>query len=391
MGNESLSGKTVVARLDLNSNVENSELFPGARIREHAKTLKQLSEKGAKVVALAHQGRKGEEGCISLQQHAEEISEQVEKEVKLLKWDSDYIAAIKEMQNGDIVLMENVRFHDNEEQEFTPEEASKIEWVQKIASAADIFVQDSLSVCHRAQPSVIGFSGLPSFAGPVLERELKALEHYDSAGKPAVFIFGGAKVKDSIKALQAVLENGKADFACAAGLVGELFLKAKGIRLGEKEKVFEEKGLNELLGSAKQILEAHPEKLVLPQDVAVLDEDDERLEIAVEELPSDFLVCDVGMETVSLFRKHVLKAKLVVFNGPLGMFEKYGFEVATRKLLSEISKAKAYSLIGGGDTVDAVEELDFSFKDFSHVSLGGKALMQYISGKELPGLLALSK
>ncbi len=366
-------------------------MFPGARIREHSKTLKELSDRGAKLVVLVHQGWKGDEDCISLKQHAEETSERIRKEVKLLSWDSDYVSAIKEMQNGDIVLMENVRFHDSDNKDMTPEEAAAVEWVQKIASVADMFVQDALSVCHRAQPNVIGFSKLPSFIGPILEKELKALQHYDKAEKPAVFILGGAKVKDSVKLMNVVLEQGKADTVCVAGLLGELFLKASGKNLGEKEKTFEEKGLNDLLDKAKELLSSYSEKIILPIDLAVLDEDDERKEIAVEELPSDFLIYDVGMATVDLFKQQLKNARLVVFNGPLGVFEHYGFELATKKLLKAVSKSNAYSIIGGGDTVDAIEELDFGFDLFSHVSLGGKALLQYISGKELPGLQALQK
>ncbi len=389
---ESVRGKTLIVRVGLDSNVENKELFPGARIRVHANSLKELSEKGAKVVALAHQGRHGEEDCISLKQHAEEISEQIGKEVKLLKWDSGYLAPVKEMQNGEIILMENVRFHEGEEKEYTAEEASKVEWVQQLASVADMFVQNALSVCHRSQPSVIGFAPLlPSFVGPFLEKELNALHQYEKGERPAVFILGGAKIDDSIELMKTVLENGRADTICVGGLLGELFLKASGKKLGEKDKFFEEQGFDNLIEPAKQLLSAYGEKMVFPADLAVLDEDDERQEIGLEDLPSDFLICDIGMETVAAFRKFIQGAKLVVFNGPLGMFEKHGCDFATKKVLNEMAKSKAFSIVGGGETVDALEEMDFTFEQFSHVSLGGKALLQYLSGKPLSGLLALQK
>jgi len=389
---ENVSGKTVVVRADLNSNVENGELFAGSRITEHAKTFKQLSEKGAKVVVLAHQGRKGDDDFATLEQHAAALTEEIGKEVKLVKWESDYVSAIKAMQGGDIILMDNVRQFDDEEKDFAPEEAAKLERIAKIASVADMFVQDALSVCHRSQPSVVGFTAvLPAYVGPILEKEVNALKHYDKGEKPCLFILGGAKVEDSIKLMKTILENGKADMVCVGGLFGELFLKATGKKLGEKDKFFEEKGLMPLIESAKQLLDSFGEKITLPVDVAVIDDDDERKEMTVDELPTDFTICDVGVETIALFKQKMKKAKFIVFNGPLGMFEKYGFELGTKKVFDAMSRGKAFSLLGGGDTETAIQQLEFAMSDFSHVSLAGKALLTYLSGKELPGLKVLLK
>ena len=389
---ENVSGKTVVIRLGLDSNVEDGELFESARIEKHAESLKMLSEKGAKIVALAHQGRKGREDCISLKQHAEVISEKLEKEVKLVTWDSDYVEAIKAMQPGDMILMENVRFHGDEEQDFSKEEAAKVEWVEKIASVSQLFVQNAFSVCHRPQPSVIGFTALlPSVVGPILESELKALEHFDKGEKPCVFILGGAKVKDSIGLINELLGKQKADRVCAGGLLGELFLKAQGKALGAKDKYFEEKGLLELLEPAKLILDNYPEQVTLPVDLAMMNDYDEREEISLDELPKDNMIYDIGTETVSEFKAALKGAKLVVMNGPMGVFEKLDFELGTKKVLDAVSKARGFSLVGGGDTEAAIQQLDFQESQFSHVSLAGKALLQYLSGKELPGLVALQK
>ncbi len=388
---ENVSGKTVIIRVDLNSSVEDGELFESARLEKHSQTLKSLSEKGAKVVALAHQGRKGQEDCISLKQHAEAISEAIEKEVKLVSWEAGFEAEIRQMQAGDIVLMENVRFRENEEQEFSKEEAAKIEWVQKMAGLAQLFVQDALSVCHRAQPSVIGFSNLPSFAGPVLRQELEALKKFDEAESPKVFVLGGAKVKDSLALMQSLFERGKADTICVGGLLGELFLKAKGLSLGAKEKFLEEKGLLEFIEKAKQLLEQNPGKVVLPVDLAVMNISDEREEISVAELPRDDPIYDIGLGTVAEFKERFKKAKFIAMNGPMGVFEKMDFETGTKKVFEAISKARAFSLIGGGDTEAALQQLDIPAQSFSHVSLAGKALLKYLSGKELPGLTALQK
>jgi len=387
---ENISGKTIAIRVDLNSNVEDGELFENARLRKYAKSLKEMSKKNTKLVVLAHQGRKGNEDCVSLKPHAEELSERIEKEIKVLSWDSDYETAIKEMQAGDIVLMENVRFHDNEEQEFSAEDASKIEWIQKIASVCQLFVQDALSVCHRSQPSVIGFTPLlPSFVGPVLEAELAALKHFDSGEKPCVFVLGGSKIKDSLYLINELFRKQKADKICVGGLLGELFLKAKGVVFGEKDKFFEEKGFNELVEPAKQVLENYGKQIILPVDVAIMNDSDEREEIAISELPKENSIFDIGTETVAEFKESLKGAKFIVANGPMGVFERMDFEIGTKRVFNAISKARGFSLVGGGDTETALEQVDFSDKDFSHISLAGKALLQYISGKEMPGLIAL--
>jgi len=389
---EDISGKTVAVRVDLNSNVEDNELFVGARIIAHAKTLGELAAKGAKVVALAHQGQKGKPDFVSLKQHAEEISERIGKEVKLLKWDTDYASEIKAMQPGDIILMENVRFNGDEEKDFTPEDASKAEWVQKIASVSDLFVQDAFSVCHRPQPNVLGLPFLlPGFVGPVLEKELNALKKVDSDEKPAVFVIGGAKVSDSIALIQSLLEKQKADTICVGGLMGELFLKAKGVQLGLKDKFFEEKGLNQFVEQARQILSQHGEEIVVPSDVAIMNDYDEREEVMASELPKDNQINDIGMETVAEFKDVLKKAKLIVMNGPMGVFEEMDFELGTKKLFGIISKSRAFSLVCGGDTEAALRATDFGPEQFSHVSLAGKALLLYLLGKELPGLAVLQK
>ena len=390
--NENISGKTIVIRVDLNSNVEDGELFESERLRKYAKCLKQLAEKNAKLVVLAHQGRKGQDDCVSLKPHAELLSELTEKEVMLLPWDSNYEATIKEMQQGGIVLMENVRFHDGEEQEFTAEDASKVEWIQKIASVSQMFAEDALSVCHRSQPSVIGFIPLlPSFVGPVLEAELEALKHFDSGEKPCVFVLGGSKIKDSLYLIKELFGKQKADKICTGGLLGELFLKAKGVALGEKDKFFDENGLNELVEPAKQVLENYGEKIILPVDVAIMDDSDEREEISVSELPKENSIFDIGTETVAEFKDALKGAKLIIANGPMGVFERMDFEIGTKRVFNAISKNRAFSIVGGGDTETALEQVDFSEKDFSHISLAGKALLLYIIGDKLPGLIALQK
>jgi phosphoglycerate kinase len=225
----------------------------------------------------------------------------------------------------------------------------------------------------------------------VLEEGLAALKHFDSGDKPCVFVLGGAKLKDSLAMIRELFGKQKVDVVCAGGLLGELFLKAKGVVLGAKDSFFEEKGLNGLVEPAKELLSFYGEKIVLPVDVAIMDDSDEREDVSASELPKDNLICDIGPETVSDFKEALKGAKLIVANGPMGMFEKMDFETGTKRVFSAISRSRAFSIVGGGDTETALEQCDFSEKDFSHVSLAGKAMLQYLSGGEMPGLAALKK
>ena len=390
ISSQNVKGKTLVVRLDLNSSVENGKILVSARIKAHAETVKELAQKGAKLVLLAHQGRKGDADFISLSHHARALAKYSERDVFFASWKEDFEKIIKGLASGEVLLLENTRFQEDEAVDKTPEEHSKSSWIKKIAANSDFFVQDALSACHRAHASVVGFFPLiPCFAGLQLEKELSALEKAEKV-KKTLFILGGAKPEDSVQLTGSLLKNKKAESVFAGGLPGELFLKAKGISLGEKEKFFEEKGFNKLLGNAKELLKTFPKKILLPMDVA-LDAEGTRKEISVEELPSGYSIKDIGSGTVDLIKKKISESEFVVFNGPLGVYEEDAFILGTKEVFGFLSESAKPCILCGGDTETALEELNFSIEDFFYVSLAGKALLEYLSGKKLPGLEILKQ
>ncbi|MFH1895076.1 MAG: phosphoglycerate kinase [archaeon] len=386
----SLKGKTVLLRVDINSNIQQGKPVVSARIKEHSKTIKFFSSKKAKTVVLAHQGRKGQEDFISLKGHLTELEKLVGKKFLFCSWEENFSEKISSLTDGQILLMENTRFLDFEEKDLTPEEHSKEKVIQELASVSDVFVLDALSVAHRSHASVVGFIPLlPSFAGPILEKEIINLDKaLNSKEKPRLLVLGGAKPLDSFKTLVFFLKENRADKALVSGIFGELFLVASGIKFGKKDSFFESKGFLEAVPELKKLLDEFPEKIVLPEDLAV-DENSRRINTDISSLPSDFISKDLGEKTIKNFSEEIMKAKLIVFNGPPGVFEEKIFSKGTKEILKAISESNAFTFLGGGDTETALTSLGFSSKDFSFVSLSGKASLNYLSGKKLVAVEAL--
>jgi len=382
-------GKTAFVRVDLNSPVDEKTLAvePGERIAGHAETVRQLSEKGAKVVVLAHQGRKGDYDCISLSQHALLLGNEVKKPVKFAddvcgKKAKDAIRALKD---GDILLLDNVRLLDDETKYKTVEENAKATLVKELSPYCDVFVLDAFSAAHRAQASIVGFYKKPVVAGRVMERELNALNKLKEPVHPAVFIFGGAKPDDSIGILENWLSEGKIDTALTCGVLGELFILASGKELGKTLGYLKEKKAIDYLPKACELLQKYPGKILFPQDVAV-DSGGKRKEIDISSLPSQGSIMDIGKKTVVDYTKRLSSAKTVMVNGPAGVYETPEFEYGTKSLLKAIEGGKSFSVFGGGHTLSALDKFKINKGRLGYVSLAGKALIEYLSGEELPGV-----
>ena len=389
--------KVVLLRVDFNSPVdpESKKIIDDARIRAHGETtIKELAEKGAKVVILAHQGRKGDPDFIPLKQHAEILSKILGKPVKYV--DDIFVEkakdAIKNLKSGEILVLENVRTYAAETKEGTPEEHAKTELVKNLAPLANLFVNDAFAAAHRAHVSIIGFTAvLPSAAGRIMERELKSLSKVlESPEKPCIFILGGAKADDSLEISKYVLNKRIADFVLTGGVVGHVFLAARGFDLGKPNIDFLEK--KELLGlvpGIKELMQKYPDKIKTPKDLAV-EVNGKRKEISVDELPADYPIFDVGTKTVEDYAKIIKNAKSVVVSGPMGVFENSKFSFGTKRIFEEIANSKAFSLAGGGHTIAALQEFGLSNK-ISYVSTAGGALIEFLMGKKLPGVVALEK
>jgi phosphoglycerate kinase len=229
--------------------------------------------------------------------------------------------------------------------------------------------------------------------GPSLKREIESLDAIQSKGKPRVLLFGGMKNEDSVKLIPYFLKNDKIDLVLIGGFLGELFLKAKGTEFGKKDEWIAERDyleFTDFVNDAKKVLEEFGEKIVLPVDLAV-DANGERKNVLVKDLPTEFVIKDIGDKTIELFSEKINGAKTVIWNGPMGVYEKKNFENGTKAVSRAMTESNAFAVIGGGDTEAAVERLGFSKEKFSHVSLAGKAFLQYVSGQPLVGLEALNK
>ncbi len=387
---KNLKGKTIFLRADLNSSLIEGRVVISPRIREHAKTIYLLSEEGAKTIVLSHQGRPGDHNFVSLDRHAKLIKKLIGKDVKFFKWDENYVEEIKKLKDGEILLLDNVRMQPEELENKTPEEHAKDKFIMELAPLGKMFVQDALSVCHRSQASVTGFaSHMPSFVGPCLKKDLDALAKLKEVEDHKLVVLGGAKVEDSIPLLKCMLDQKMASQACVGGLFGELFLVAKGVKFGKKEAFFEEKGFMELIPKIKEILTSHGDKITLPVDLAILNGNGRRKKIKVGELPSEFDTFDIGWDTIELFKEKIKESEITIFNGPMGRYESSKFRLGTKKILECIAFNRTFSILGGGDTEKALKMIGLEPSDFDHVSLAGKALLQYLSGKKLPGLEVL--
>jgi phosphoglycerate kinase len=389
--------KVVLLRVDFNSPVdtESKKVIDDARIRAHGETtIKELAEKGAKVVILAHQGRKGDPDFIPLKQHAEILSKILGKPVKYVDdvFGEKAKDAIKNLKSGEILVLENVRTYVAETKEGTPEEHAKTELVKNLAPLANLFVNDAFAAAHRAHVSIIGFTAvLQSAAGRIMERELKSLSKVlENPEKPCGFILGGAKADDSLEISRYVLNNRIADFVLTGGVVGHVSLAAKGFDLGKPNVDFlEKKELMGLVPGIKELMQRYPDKIRTPKDIAV-EVNGKRKEISVGELPIDYPIFDVGTKTVEDYAKIIKNAKSVVVSGPMGVFENSKFSFGTKRIFEAIANSKAFSLAGGGHTIAALQEFGISNK-ISYVSTAGGALIEFLMGKKLPGVVALEK
>jgi len=390
-------GKTALVRVDFNSPIDlkSKKVLDDTRIKAHGEsTIKELSQKGARVVILAHQGRPGDPDFTPLKEHAQLLGKILGKPVKYVDdiFGEKAQKAIKELKNGEILVLDNVRNFADEQKKGTPEEHAKTEMVQKLAPLADVFVSDAFAAAHRAHVSIVGFTAvLPSVAGRIMERELKALTKVvQNPEKPCIYVLGGAKADDALKISQYVLKNKIADHVLTGGVVGHLFLAAKGIDLGKPNMGFlEKKELMPFTSGIKELMNNYPKNIEVPVDLAV-EADKKRMEIPINKLPTNYPILDIGLETVKKYVAIVKSAKSIVVSGPMGVFENKQFAFGTTKTFEAIASSKAFSLVGGGHSIAAVEELGLA-KKMGYVSTAGGALIEFLMGEKLPGVVALEK
>lgn len=399
-----VSNKTVLLRVDMNSPLkkDKSGFTDITRIKRCAPTVKELSDKKAKLVVMTHQGSDVEyHNYYHTELHAKELSKIIGKEVKYIDDVCGPAAreAIKKLNPGEILLLDNVRFMAEEMTLFetklklTPEEQAKTQVVKKLSPLADLYICDAFAAAHRAQPTLLGFQELlPSAMGRLFEKEYTVLSDImENPKRPCIFVLGGAKIQDAFMMMTSVLKDKIADKVLAGGLAGNIMLVADGIDIGRASTDFlKEKNLWEYVETSREILSKYRDKITLPVDLAFV-QDNERQEVKIKELfLNDELLVDIGHQTVEEFKKEIEKASTIFFNGPMGVFEEEPSEYGTRSILEAIARASGYSVIGGGDSITAINKYALN-GGFSYICTGGGALIRFLSGEELPVIKALKK
>ena len=381
-----LKGKKVLVRCDFNVPLdENQNITDNTRIVAALPTIKYLLENNCSVVLCSHLGRpKGEvKPEFSLKPVAKELSKLLDKEVIMAKdvVGEDATSKAKALQPGQILLLENVRFH-REETDNDPE------FSQKLASLAEIFVNDAFGAAHRAHSSTVGVASyLPAVSGLLIEKELQFLGNaLNNPERPFVAILGGAKVSDKIGVIDSLLE--KVDTLMIGGGMAYTFFKAQGYEVGNSICEVDKLDLaKEAMAKAKE----RGVKLMLPVDTKVGKEfkpDTESKVVAWTEIPEGWEGFDVGPKTIEMFKEELQKAKTVVWNGPLGLFEFDQFAIGTNEIAETLSKIDATTIIGGGDSAAAVRKAGLQDK-MTHISTGGGASLEFLEGKKLPGIECL--
>ena len=359
----------------------NGAITDDTRVRAASPTLQHLAERGARVIVMSHLGRpKDREPELSLRPVAGRLARCIGRDVAFAEdcVGEPATSAVDRLQSGQVLLLENVRYHQEDE-------ANDVGFARQLASLGDLFVNDAFAASHRAHASVVGVAAyLPAFAGELMQAELTALHKaLDEPRRPLVAVVGGAKVSTKVGVLRHLLD--KVDSLLVGGAMANTFFLARGWPTGTG--LVEVKALKE----AQEVAEQAGDKLLLPVDLVCARkmEAGEALRIMdADRVEPGWMALDIGPRSIALFKDRLRGAGTVIWNGPVGVAEVKDFSDGTKEIGEAIAASGAYALVGGGDTVAAIESLGLSGR-FSHVSTGGGATLEYLEGKELPGVAIL--
>jgi len=384
-----LKGKTVFLRVDMNCPIdpETLEISGTKRIEEIVETINSLNN--AKIVIASHQGRVGNKDYTGMEKHAKVLEELLGRKVVYV---SDVMGSaaqseIKKLNDGEILLLDNLRLCAEENYEFSGSNAAKTIMVKRLSKLLDLCVLDSFPSAHRSHPSIVGFPYvLPACAGRLVEKEVKKLDEImDVAKAPHVLVLGGKKVEDRLEAIRLLIENGRADHVLLTGLIANVFLRAQGrIRstLGIKRE-------DEIVAKAHTLIGEFPDVFSTPVDVAI-EQNGKRVELDIRELNKDDEIYDLGPKTIEHYGKIISEAGTVFISGPAGFFEKEDFGYGTKALLEAVADSKATTIVSGGHLSSALKKFGLVEK-ITHISTAGGALVRYLTATKLPMIKALEE
>ncbi|MFX1492856.1 MAG: phosphoglycerate kinase [Promethearchaeota archaeon] len=389
-----LKGKKVLMRVDINSNIdlEKMEIRDSPRIRALVPALEDLRESA--VIIMAHQSRPGEKDFINLDLHAKEIEKELRRPVKFVEdiFGEKAIQAIKELKPGEILVLNNVRKWDGEMAKYPSfADAENTEMVKTLFPLVDYVIVDAFGAAHRAHVSIVGWPKM--LAGPITDKELNVLKKIiDVPEKPMAMLIGGAKAIDKFKAMKYNFDNEKLDYALCSGLTAILIFEALGKNMGDPNHKIIAKDLEEYKDMIKETYEKYKDKIILPEDL-VINENGKRKIINVNEAGKyNATTGDIGPKTIKDFEKIMMKCKTIVANGPPGIFEQEVFREATNEMVETMVKAtkknKALTIIGGGE-MGAAASMAGKADEVSFISTAGGAMLEILSGKDLPMIRAL--
>ena len=377
---EGVSGRTVLVRSDLNVPLDGDKITDDGRIRASVPTLRTLLDAGATVIVAAHLGRPkgGPDPKYSLAPVATRLGELLGAEVTLTELGSPV--------DGDLVLLENIRFDPRETSKNDDDRAALARELAELTGADGAFVSDGFGVVHRKQASVYDIAlDLPAYAGDLVQAELSVLRRLTGdPERPYVVVLGGSKVSDKLAVIESLLP--RVDSLLVGGGMCFTFLAAQGFGVGKSLLEADQ------IDNCRRLLESG--KIVLPTDVVVADRfaaDADTDTVPVDEIPDEWLGLDIGPESVAGFAEVLAQARTVFWNGPMGVFELAPFAEGTRGVAQAIIDGDSFSVVGGGDSAAAVRALGLPEDGFSHISTGGGASLEYLEGKRLPGLAALER
>jgi phosphoglycerate kinase len=377
-----VEGKRVILRTDLNLPVEDGEPQKTVRFERYLETIRELSERGAKTVVMAHQGRPARQDFLSLEKHSEILSGSLGDSVDFVSsfFGPELGETVAGMEEGDVAMLENIRFLSEELQNASPQRHAHDFFVQRISRYFDMYVDDAFSAAHRSHGSMVGFTEkLDSYAGPIMQRELESCSKIREEFDSGVLVLGGEKPSDLVGIIEEMVES--VDKILLGGIPGELALIAEGEELGEKKEWIEEKGLDSKKSELLELIENHREKFMLPEDVVT-----ESGSYEIGGIP-DEMTWDIGEKTREKYAEEIRSADAVMMKGPMGAFEEH--PEGTREVFEAMAENNGFTVLGGGHTSSLVQRFGYELEEFSHVSIAGGAFVRFMSGEELPAVEAL--